>query len=64
MYNSAIFREKQPDGESASAYVLVCRNHQELLVKFPMSGQHKIYALDPQIHQAAKKSVKKRSAAN
>ena len=57
------FREKYPDGESASPYVFVCRNHQELLVKYPMSGQHKIYKLDPQIHQAAKKSVKRRSGA-
>jgi hypothetical protein len=76
------YRDKNPDGESASPYVFVCRNHQELLIKFPMSGQHKIcewatnsanYSvydqlqqrrflpdkLDPQIHQAAKKSVKK-----
>ena len=63
VHSSAIFREKQPDGESASPYVFVCRNHQELLVKYPMSGQHKIYKLDPQIHQAAKKSVKRRSGA-
>ena len=60
---SHFFREKYPDGESASPYVFVCRNHQELLVKFPMSGQHKIYKLDPQIHQAAKKSVKSRAGA-
>ena len=60
---SHLFREKYPDGESASPYVFVCRNHQELLVKFPMSGQHKIYKLDAQIHQAAKKSVKSRSGA-
>ena len=62
-FPSSLFREKYQDGESASPYVFVCKNHQELLVKFPMSGQHKIYKLDPQIHQAAKKSVKRRSGA-
>jgi len=48
-----------PEGESSSPYVLICNNPQELVVKFPMSGKHKLYKLDPKIHGAAKKTVKK-----
>ena len=36
------YRDTYPKGESASPYVFVCTNPQELLVKFPMQGQHKI----------------------
>ena len=36
------YRELYPKGESASPYVFICTNPQELLVKFPMQGQHKI----------------------
>jgi len=53
------YQEVHPTGESASPYVLVCTNPQELVVKFPMSGQHKIFKLDPKIHGAAKKTAKK-----
>ena len=49
-----------PDGESSSPYVFICKNPQELLVKFPMSGKHKLFKLDPNIHKAAQKSHKKR----
>uniref|UniRef100_A0AAQ6IIM6 Activating signal cointegrator 1 n=1 Tax=Anabas testudineus TaxID=64144 RepID=A0AAQ6IIM6_ANATE len=39
------FREQFPDTceESASPFVFICTNPQELLVKFPMKGKHKIY---------------------
>uniref|UniRef100_A0A3Q3S910 Activating signal cointegrator 1 n=1 Tax=Mastacembelus armatus TaxID=205130 RepID=A0A3Q3S910_9TELE len=39
------FRERFPDTceESASPFVFICSNPQELLVKFPMKGKHKIY---------------------
>lgn len=47
-----------PDGESNSPYVFVCEAPQELLIKFPIKGQHKIYKLEQQVHIAAKKSVK------
>jgi hypothetical protein len=57
-----LFRELYPDGESSSPYVFVCKNPQELLVKFPMSGQHKLFKLDPKIHKAAQKSHKKTPA--
>ena len=43
-----------PDGESGSAFVFVCENPQELTVKFPVKGQHKIWRLDPKMHKAAK----------
>ena len=36
------YRELYPEGESNSPYVFICTNPQELLVKFPMQGQHKI----------------------
>ena len=36
------YRDLYPKGESGSPYVFVCSNPQELLVKFPMQGQHKI----------------------
>ncbi len=36
------YREKFPNGESSSPFVFVCTNPQELMIKFPMSGQHKI----------------------
>jgi len=53
------YRQKYPDGESNSPYVFVCENPQELMIKFPMSGQHKIYSLDSKLHGAARKSPKK-----
>ncbi|XP_067351907.1 activating signal cointegrator 1 isoform X2 [Channa argus] len=39
------FKEQFPDTceESASPFVFICTNPQELLVKFPMKGKHKIY---------------------
>jgi hypothetical protein len=40
--------------------VFICKNPQELLIKFPMSGQHKLFKLDPKLHKAAQKSHKKR----
>jgi len=52
-----VYREQFPDGESESPYVLICADPQELLVKFPMKGQHKIYKMDTSIHQAAKKML-------
>jgi len=54
------YREAYPDGESASPYVFVCHNPQELLIKFPMSGKHKLFQLDSKILQAAQKTIKKR----
>ncbi|KAK3098710.1 hypothetical protein FSP39_022297 [Pinctada imbricata] len=37
------YREKFPDGESASPFVFICENSQELVVKFPIKGKHKIW---------------------
>ena len=36
------YREKYPNGESASPFVFICSNPQELVLKYPMNGQHKI----------------------
>nr|CDS27323.1 activating signal cointegrator 1 [Hymenolepis microstoma] len=51
------YRLKYPDGESKSSYVFVCSDPRELLIKLPMSGQHKIYRIDPHIHAAAKENL-------
>ncbi|EFX82942.1 hypothetical protein DAPPUDRAFT_315992 [Daphnia pulex] len=52
------YRIQHPNGESESPYVFVCENPHELFVKFPNKGQHKIYKLDPAVHQTAKKSLR------
>lgn len=53
------FREQYPQisEESTSPFVFICTNPQELLVKFPMKGKHKIWKLESQIHQSAKKGL-------
>merc|ERR1740123_1844310 len=53
------YRGTHPTGESASPYVPVCTNPQELVLKFPMKGEHKIFKLDSSVHSAAKKTAKK-----
>ncbi|CAH2273433.1 activating signal cointegrator 1 isoform X1 [Pelobates cultripes] len=50
--------------ESNSPFVFICTNPQELLLKFPMKGQHKIWRLDSKIHQAAKKGLMTRKDQN
>ncbi|CAF1102543.1 unnamed protein product [Didymodactylos carnosus] len=56
------YTEKFPKGESDSDYVFICENPQELFFKLPMKGQHKIFKLDPQVHQTAKKVLLRRTA--
>ncbi|XP_029354797.1 activating signal cointegrator 1 [Echeneis naucrates] len=53
------FRAQFPDTceESASPFVFICTNPQELLVKFPMKGKHKIWKLESHYHQGAKKGL-------
>ncbi|XP_014676538.1 PREDICTED: activating signal cointegrator 1-like [Priapulus caudatus] len=51
------YRVQYKDGDSTSPYVFVCRNPQELLFKFPIKGQHKIYKLESHIHKAATKCM-------
>ena len=53
------YREEFPEGESESPFVFVCENPQQLTVKFPIKGQHKIWKLDPAIHKAAKGGLRK-----
>ena len=69
------YREAHLDGESQSPYVAICTNPQvgvfqrinlrtfsyiqELVVKFPMKGEHKIFKLESNLHNAAKKTAKK-----
>ncbi|XP_010731092.2 activating signal cointegrator 1 [Larimichthys crocea] len=53
------FRQQFPGTceESASPFVFICTNPQELLVKFPMKGKHKIWKLETHYHQGAKKGL-------
>ncbi|KAM5173016.1 activating signal cointegrator 1 [Mantella aurantiaca] len=53
------FQEQYPSlsQESASPFVFICTSPQELLIKFPIKGQHKIWKLDSKIHQGAKKGL-------
>lgn len=52
------YRERFPEGESESPYVFVCQNPQEMVIKFPIKGQHKIFKLESKIHQTAKKALR------
>ncbi|XP_041796020.1 activating signal cointegrator 1 [Chelmon rostratus] len=53
------FKQQFPDTceESASPFVFICTNPQELVVKFPMKGKHKIWKLESHYHQGAKKGL-------
>jgi len=53
------YRAQYPDGESESPYVLICTNPQELVMKLPMSGDHKVFQLPKDVHRAARKTAKK-----
>ncbi|XP_074650091.1 activating signal cointegrator 1-like [Tubulanus polymorphus] len=53
------YRKQFPGGESSSPFVFIGQNPQELLVKFPIKGKHKIYNLEGHIHQAAKKGLRR-----
>ncbi|KAK2186526.1 hypothetical protein NP493_197g02014 [Ridgeia piscesae] len=41
-----VYRQQFPDGESESPFVFVCSQPQELIVKFPIKGKHKICKLN------------------
>ncbi|XP_077174356.1 activating signal cointegrator 1 isoform X2 [Paroedura picta] len=58
------FREQHPQmsQESDSPFVFICANPQEMVVKFPIKGKHKIWKLDPKIHQGAKKGLMRQKA--
>ncbi|XP_042898436.1 activating signal cointegrator 1 isoform X1 [Parasteatoda tepidariorum] len=49
------YKNQFPEGESASPYVFICENPQELKLKIPMKGQHKLFKLDSNVLQAGKK---------
>ncbi|XP_052002347.1 activating signal cointegrator 1 isoform X1 [Xyrauchen texanus] len=53
------FREQYPQisEESTSPFVFICSIPLELVVKFPMKGKHKIWKLENQSHQSAKKCL-------
>ncbi|XP_054024983.1 activating signal cointegrator 1 [Dryobates pubescens] len=58
------FKEQHPElsQESASPFVFICTNPQEMAVKFPIKGKHKIWRLDAKIHQGARKGLMKQKA--
>ncbi|XP_064475016.1 activating signal cointegrator 1-like [Ornithodoros turicata] len=49
------YREQFPMGECFSPYVFICDSPQELKIKFPMKGKHKIFKIDTKLHQASTK---------
>ncbi|EUB56630.1 Activating signal cointegrator [Echinococcus granulosus] len=51
------YRLKFPSGESESAYVFVCSDPRELLIKLPLKGRQRIYRLEAHIHAAAKENL-------
>jgi len=57
-YRQRFGGDRQDPMESHSPFVFVCEHPQELFVKFPIKGQHKIYKLDSHVHQAAKKGAR------
>uniref|UniRef100_A0A6J0USP5 Activating signal cointegrator 1 isoform X1 n=1 Tax=Pogona vitticeps TaxID=103695 RepID=A0A6J0USP5_9SAUR len=59
------FQEQYPQlsQESSSPFVFICSNPQEMVVKFPIKGKHKIWKLDSKIHQGAKKGLMRQKAA-
>ncbi|XP_007956975.1 activating signal cointegrator 1 [Orycteropus afer afer] len=59
------FKEQYPDlsQESDSPFVFICTNPQEMIVKFPVKGNPKIWKLDSKIHQGAKKGLMKQNKA-
>lgn len=56
------YRETYPNGESESPFVIICDEPQELSVRFPIKGEHKIYKLDQNIHAAATRTLLKMQA--
>ncbi|XP_021569417.1 activating signal cointegrator 1 isoform X2 [Carlito syrichta] len=59
------FKEQFPDisQESDSPFVFICKDPQEMVVKFPIKGNPKIWKLDSKIHQGAKKGLMKQNKA-
>ncbi|GAB0100368.1 activating signal cointegrator 1 [Sergentomyia squamirostris] len=53
------YQLEHPHGESESPFVFICINPTELPIYFPISGKHKIYKLDGNIHVAAMRSLHK-----
>ena len=43
--------------ETSSDYVFICENPQELFIKLPVKGKHKIWKLETQMHRAAKSGL-------
>uniref|UniRef100_A0A182Y7J0 Uncharacterized protein n=1 Tax=Anopheles stephensi TaxID=30069 RepID=A0A182Y7J0_ANOST len=58
------YRKQHPHGESDSPFVFVCEEPQELPIRFPVKGDHKIYMLDSKIHQAAVKALQRLAKQN
>jgi len=54
--SSDIYKSKFPNGESESEFVFICKNFKELITKIPMSGQHKLFKLEKNIHSVSKKA--------
>eukprot|EP00043_Microstomoeca_roanoka_P014564 m.144588 g.144588 ORF g.144588 m.144588 type:complete len:614 (-) comp16045_c2_seq1:107-1948(-) len=52
------YRKQYPNGPSAMDFVFICENPHELIVRYPIKGQHKIWKLDKATHAGAKMAVR------
>lgn len=55
--NQDKYQEKYPRGESDSPFVFICSNPVILPIFYPMQGQHKIFALNKDLHRTAKAAL-------
>ncbi|XP_019857131.1 PREDICTED: activating signal cointegrator 1-like [Amphimedon queenslandica] len=51
------YTDKYPNGESESQFVFICHSPQELLIKQPIKGKHKLWRLPRDVHNAAKRTL-------
>lgn len=52
------YAETFEDGESSSPFVFLCKNPQELLMKFPIKGKHKIWNMGKAVHEGARQGIR------
>ncbi|EGD72426.1 zinc finger domain-containing protein [Salpingoeca rosetta] len=51
------YRQRFPNGPSMMPFVFICDNPHELVIKYPVKGQHKIWKLDRTMHANAKAAL-------
>lgn len=51
------YRAAFADGESQSPFVFLCAQPEELLLRFPIKGRHKLWKLEKAVHEAARSGI-------